>query len=148
MIPTELFQQIIENMPVFCIDIVLVHDNKVLLTYRTDEPAKNQWWIQGGRVYKNERINEAIQRLAKRETGMEVEVIKQIGTYEVFFDKGSLELKTGIHDVAVCFLVKPKEELNVNLDNTHKQYKWIERVEDSLHSYVKKVINDSNYFEN
>ena len=109
MIPNKLYQQILENMPIFCIDIVLYHQGKVLLTYRTQEPAKDQWWIQGGRVFKNETFAQAAQRLAKREIGIEIDIIKQIGAYEVFFEKGILPVKTGIHDVAVVFLVKPKD---------------------------------------
>jgi colanic acid biosynthesis protein WcaH len=147
MIPNELYKQIIENMPVFCIDVVLVHEGKVFLTYRNDEPAKNQWWIQGGRVWKNEKIQDAVQRLAKREIGSEVEIINEIGTYEVFFNESPLEgVETGIHDLALCFLVKPKGELNINLDKTHKQWKWVDSTE-NLHPYVKKVIEDSKVFE-
>src|SRR3989344_3692653 len=113
MIPNELYQQILENMPIFCIDIVLYHNNQVFLTYRTQEPAKDQWWIQGGRVFKNETFAEAVQRLAKREIGIEVDIIKQIGTYEVFFKQGILPVETGIHDVAVIFLVKPKDNTEI-----------------------------------
>ncbi len=95
MIPDNLYQQILENMPIFCIDFILYHNNKVLLTKRTQEPAKDQLWIQGGRVLKNERFKDAVQRLAKRELGIEVEIIKEIGTYEVFFIKEFCRLPLG-----------------------------------------------------
>ena len=143
MIPNELYQQILEHMPIFCIDIVLYHQGKVLLTYRTQEPAINQWWIQGGRVFKNETFSQAVQRLAKREIGIEVEIITQIGTYEVFFEQGIFETKSGIHDVAVCFLVKPKDSTEIELDQTHTKWKWIGRIESDLDPYVKKVLEDA-----
>ena len=147
MIPNKLYQQILENMPIFCIDIVLYHQGKVLLTYRTQEPAKDQWWIQGGRVFKNETFAQAVQRLAKREIGIEADIIKQIGAYEVFFLQGILPTKTGIHDVAVVFLVKPKDNTKIKLDETHKEWKWIDLIDDNLHNYVKTVLRDAKVFE-
>ena len=146
MIPTNLYQQILEYLPIFCIDLVLYHQGKVLLTYRTQQPAKDQWWIQGGRVFKNETFSQAVQRLAKREIGIEVEILNQIGTYEVFFEQGILPTKTGIHDVAVCFLVKPKDKAEIKLDPTHQQWKWIDKIEAHWHPYVKTVLEEAKIF--
>ena len=146
-IPEELYTQIRENMPVPCVDFVLYHKGKVLLTYRTQEPAKGQWWVQGGRIFKHETFAQALQRLAKREIGSEIKVIKQIGAYEFHSDKANFEVKTGTHDVVVVFLAVPaNDNFMVSMDETHSQYKWIDRIEEGLHSYVKEVIKDSDVF--
>ena len=151
MIPENLYKQILEHVPVFCIDFLLYHDGKVLLTKRTDEPVKNVWWNQGGRLLKNESFEEALKRLSIREVGFEVEIVKQIGIYNFKFDKGKYQdLKTGTHTPALCFLVKPKEGVNlndINLDHTHSEYRWIDHMDESLHPLVKQVINDSKVFQ-
>ncbi|HLC51662.1 MAG TPA: NUDIX domain-containing protein [Candidatus Nanoarchaeia archaeon] len=145
MIPNQLYQQILENMPILCIDFVLENEGKVLLTYRTEEPAKDQWWIQGGRVHKNEKLIDAVRRKAKDEIGIDVDIVKIIGTYEIMFEKGAFNLQ--VHDVAVCFLVKPKNGIRITLDATHQKYKWISKIEEDLHPYVKEVLDDSKVFQ-
>lgn len=148
LISDHLYLQILEHMPILCVDLVLVHQGKVLLTYRTQEPAKDQWWIQGGRVLKNERLTEAVQRLAKREIGIPVHILRQIGTYEFFSEKGPLAVQTGIHDVAVVYLVEPTEsDFKLQLDFTHAQSRWISFIEDGLDPYIKTVLNDAGVFD-
>ena len=146
-IPKELYQQILENMPICCVDLVIVHQGKVLLGLRKDEPLKDGWCVPGGRVLKNERLEQAVRRKAKEEVGLEIEIIKKIGSYELFFDKGPLPLKTGIHDIAIVFLVKPKDKNPViKLESHQSKYQWFDRIDDSWHPYVKQVLKDSNIF--
>lgn len=144
MIPNDLYKKILENMPILCIDFVLVNNGKVLLTLRTKEPSKNQWWIQGGRVHKNEKLVDTVTRKAKEEVGIDVEIIRILGVYEIMFEKGAFDLP--VHDVAVCFLVKPKDNVKISLDHTHQKYKWIDKIDEELHPYVKEVLNDSKIF--
>ena len=148
MIPTKLYAEILENMPIPCIDFVLHHQGKVLLTYRTQEPAKDQWCVQGGRIFKHETLLEALQRLAKREVGSEVKVIKQIGGYEFHSKQANFGVQSGTHAVVVVYLVEPiKSNFAISLDETHSKYKWIDRIEDDLDPYVKTVLRDSKMFQ-
>ncbi len=148
-IPADLYSQILEHMPVPCVDFVLVQNGKVLLTYRTEEPAKDRWWIQGGRMYKNERLQEAVFRLAEREIGTRnIRIIKQFGAYEFFSKTAPFDVKSGIHDVAIVFLAEPLEaNFTPRLDKTHKKFRWIESIEKDLDPYVKKALEDSGVFE-
>jgi len=146
-IPQPLYEKILDVMPILCVDFVLYDKGKVLLTRRTDEPAKDQWWVQGGRVFKHETLDEAVQRLSKREVGLEVEVIKQLGVYEYQFDKANFGITSGTHTVAVTYLVKPREEnFQVSLDTTHSSYRWVDQIEKDLDPYVKRVLRDANVF--
>lgn len=147
LIPEKLYKQILEHLPIPCIDFVLYHKGKVLLTYRTQEPAKNQWWVQGGRIFKHEKLEEALQRLAKREIGSEVEIIKKLGAYEYHSDKANFGIKSGTHAVVVVYLVRPVDDnFTVAMDGTHSKYKWIDQIEKDLDQYVKQVIRDSGVF--
>ncbi len=148
-IPADLYEKIIEHMPIPCVDLVLLHQGKVLLTLRTQEPEKGKWWVQGGRIFKNESLQEALQRLARREIGSEVKILKQIGVYD-YFSKVSVfpEVKSGTHCVVVCFLVEPQEKnFSLRMDKTHSEGKWIDCVFEDLEPYVKKVIRDSGVFK-
>lgn len=144
----DLYEKIIEHIPIPCIDFVLLHQGKVLLTLRTQEPEKGKWWVQGGRIFKNESLQEALQRLARREIGSDVKILKQIGAYD-YFSKVSVfpQVKSGTHCVVVCFLVEPKEKnFSLRMDKTHSEGKWIGKIDDTLEPYVKKVLEDAGVF--
>ncbi len=49
MLPAKLYEQIVENVPLVCVDILLAVDNGVLLVKRKKPPFKG-WWLPGGRV--------------------------------------------------------------------------------------------------
>ena len=148
LIPEKLYAQILEYMPIPCIDFVLYHKGKVLLTLRTQEPEKGQWWVQGGRIFKHESLNEALQRLAKREIGLGVKIIRKMGAYEYHSQtKAAFGVKTGTHAVVAVYLVKPeKDNFTPSLDGTHSKYKWIDYIEEDLQPYVKEVLKDSGVF--
>ena len=41
----ELYQQIVQVIPIACVDLVVVDDvGQVLLAKRTNEPAIGEWW--------------------------------------------------------------------------------------------------------
>jgi len=145
-IPAELYERIIENMPVFCVDVVVQKDKKVLLVYRKEEPAKGEWWLPGGRVLKGEKILNAIKRKVNEETGLEVKNIKYLGIQEYFSDKSVFDnIKTGTHCIVGVYLVEV--EGDVEIDLTSSDYKWINQIEDGLDDYVKKALKSSGVFE-
>ncbi len=142
------YKCIIENMPICCVDVVICHCNKILLVYRNNEPAKNEWWFPGGRVYKNEKLEEAGIRKAYEEVGIKVQIVKMIGVYETMFNKGPFDdLESGVHTVNIYFLVKPtSENFKIKIDDTSSDYRWIDKIEENLHPHVKKVLKTLEFF--
>lgn len=65
------FIQIIKNTPLIAIDLILENENKeILVGYRKNNPAKNYWFVPGGRIFKNESFEKALIRILKEETGI------------------------------------------------------------------------------
>ena len=139
------YKRIIEYMPICCVDLVVSYSEKVLLVYRNIEPAKNEWWFPGGRVYKNEKLEETAFRKAYEEVGLDVQIEKMIGVYETMFNMGSFDdLKSGVHTINICFLVKPiSKKFKIEIDDTISNYRWIDNIEENLNSYIKEVLLDS-----
>ena len=137
-----------ELMPICCVDVVLFHDNKILLVKRKNEPAKGEWWVPGGRVYKNEKLEEAAKRKIFEEVGLKVKVNKMIGIYETIFEKSAFgKIDGGTHTINIGFLVEAEDKnLKIKLDKTSAEYKWIDKIDESLPEYVKRVIFDSGVF--
>lgn len=78
-IPEQMYKDILEIMPICCVDLVITYHNKYLLLKRVKEPAKGEWWLPGGRIWKNEEIKCAALRKAREETGLDCEFVTQLG---------------------------------------------------------------------
>ncbi|MFH1770932.1 MAG: NUDIX domain-containing protein [archaeon] len=149
LIPEKDYKKILETMPLCCTDVIIHQNGKVLLVKRKEEPAKNEWWVPGGRLHKNIKLEDGIKSKAVEEVGFEIKVEKILGVYEFFFDKGIYpDLKTGTHGVSVCFLAKPKDDNpQIKIDNTSENYRWFDKIEKNFHPYLKKMLKDSKIIE-
>ncbi|HSW98267.1 MAG TPA: NUDIX domain-containing protein [Candidatus Saccharimonadales bacterium] len=65
------YTQILDAIVVACLDIVLVHEGKILLGKRAWHPQAD-WWIIGGRMRPGEELEVAAARHAKRDLGLEL----------------------------------------------------------------------------
>ena len=66
LIEKDLYSKIREVIPTLCVDMVVTNwRNEFLLIKRTQSPAKGQWWLPGGKVFKNETLEHAVLRKAK-----------------------------------------------------------------------------------
>lgn len=139
LIPQELYNSIIANLPIACVDIAIVYDEAVLLVKRRDDPAKGQWWLPGGRVLKGELMRDAAIRKAKEETGVKCFAGPIIHTAETLFPDGPNGIP--IHSINSCFFMYPAgSAFKVILDEHQSGYRWIKRIEKNLHPYVVKCL--------
>lgn len=82
-IPRELYNKIVEYVPILSVDLVIYDEKRgVLLIKRSYPPCKGCWSLVGGGVQHSERVEEAIKRHAKTETGLEVKVERLVGIYD------------------------------------------------------------------
>jgi colanic acid biosynthesis protein WcaH len=139
-IPDALYHQILENIPIACVDIAIVAQGAVLLVIRKDPPAKGQWWVPGGRVLKGEKMRETAQRKARQEVGMECHVGPLIYTAETIFPDGPAGIS--VHSINSCFFLYPASpESNLKLDEHHEEYRWVGHIPDGLHPYVESCLS-------
>lgn len=127
MIPPDQYAYILQNLPIVCVDVAILFHGKVLLIKRNDEPAKGEWWLPGGRLFKGETLEDCALRKAIEEVGLNCELIQAI--YHASTDFGS------VHSVNFCYLLRAKDD-NVVLDSHSSAYKWIDDVKERYHPYV------------
>ena len=53
-IPDDGWRTIGRNVPVVSVDLLVLTDDGVVLAKRTNEPAKGEWFVPGGRVRKGD----------------------------------------------------------------------------------------------
>ena len=61
---------------------MILQGDSVVLVERGREPLKGRWSLPGGVVEAGERIEDALRREVKEETGLDVEVIELIEVFE------------------------------------------------------------------
>jgi len=135
------YNTILENMPILCVDGVIVNsNNEVLLLRRKNEPALNQWWFPGGRVLKNEKLESSILRKIKEETNLSVSVQKIIGITETIFDTGPFNIP--VHTINITYLLKPTTN-SIKIDKDHSDFIWTKKIDDlNLHPEIYQLLTN------
>ena len=141
---TELVE-VVKKAPLVSIDLIIRNNhNQVLLGLRQNEPAKDFWFVPGGRILKNELISEAFERIAREELGISLahKDSRFVGLFEHLYQKNFAQKPDfGTHYVVLAHEIKIVETEIDPQDEQHSQYKWLD--EDSLrkaqdvHPYTK-----------
>jgi len=68
--------------PIVGVGAVIVEGDRVLLVERGQEPQKGFWSLPGGLLELGERLEEAVRREVREETGLDVEILSVAGVFE------------------------------------------------------------------
>lgn len=134
-IEQDLYNQILQSLPITCIDLLIIHNNQCLMLLRNNEPALGQYWFPGGRLNKNELISEGTVRKAKQEVNLDCTFEKIVSVEETIFPKNERMLTT-VHTVNICCLLHTKNIDSMALDKFHTKYKWISHISQDYHPGV------------
>jgi colanic acid biosynthesis protein WcaH len=139
----ELFSSIIANAPLISIDLVIKDsEGKVLLGKRINKPAKNSWFVPGGRIYKDESLENAFKRTTKDKIGKTYDIKDATfkGIYQHFYDDNVFNDEFSTHYIVLGFELIIKEDLSLNTVQ-HEKYKWFTENEllesKDVYTYVK-----------
>jgi colanic acid biosynthesis protein WcaH len=122
------FRQVSKTTPLVSIDLIVRNkEGKVLLGKRTNRPAKGYWFVPGGRIRKNERLTDALQRIARAELGLvlTLDPAKLMGAYEHIYDDNFFgEEGINTHYVVLAYEYFLEAGMQIILDNQHSEAKW------------------------
>ena len=144
-IPAALYKKILAVMPIPCVDAVIVHRGTFLLGKRKNRPAQGKWWFVGGWVRKGERLEQAVRRHVKAETGnTKVKIGKLVTTKGTIF-KDSAQGPAS-HTVNTVFLVTvPGKAFAGRASAENSEFKWFSKAERGLPPYVREVLRLSGF---
>ena len=92
-LPARLWDEIIQKMPVPCVDLILQRPNdSILYGWRLISPYRNVWALVGGRMLRGENLLQSASRIA-REYGLRVGRLYLNGVFPVNFPRGTLHLR-------------------------------------------------------
>ena len=146
-IPDAEYRLILNSIPILCVDVLIVHDGKCLLLKRDNEPAKGEFWFPGGRVRKNESIQNTALRKAKEETNLDCEYVKIISVEETIFSK-TATMHSDVHTVNICCHLIPVDIGSLKLDKHHNDYKWVSEQHSSYHLAINHPLSLMGFNKN
>lgn len=141
------FRTVVDSTPLVSIDLVLRSKiGEVLLGYRNNRPAQEFWFVPGGRIMKNETLDQAFSRIALDELGLSLNRTDAImlGVYEHIYEDSIFGSGIGTHYVVLAY------EVSVTLDKSqlpisqHSEYQWWS--EGDLISAPEVHVNTKSYF--
>ncbi len=129
------FSNIVRKTPLIAIDFCILRGRKILLGKRLNPPAKDFYFVPGGRIFKLEKKENAIKRILMNELGFTIKnnnykYLKDLGIYEHFYEENFLGNKDfTTHYVVIAYLIL-FESLVKNqkqkLLEQHCNYVWLD----------------------
>ncbi|RIU92037.1 NUDIX hydrolase [Oceanobacillus picturae] len=84
---------------------IYIEDNKLLVINKSRGPYKNRYDLPGGSLEEGEGLSIAMQREFKEETGIDIEILKNLGAID-FIAPWNWKGFTHVHHIAVYYEVK------------------------------------------
>jgi len=145
MLDNATFKTIVDSAPLISIDVLAKRNNKVLLGKRVNKPAQDYYFSIGGRIRKNETIDNAMTRIFQNELNIELQSKpKFIGVFEHFYNDSIYE-DVSTHYVNLAYEYEVEEVPNLPTEQ-HDEYKWftIDELLESkqVHKHVKDYFKD------
>lgn len=127
----DLFSRVVASTPLISIDLILkAPDSEILLGERLNRPAQGFWFVPGGRIFKNESLDDAFLRITHIELGLSFKrsCAQFLGIYEHFYDDsqfGGDQQDSSTHYVVLAYVINvPSKNLISPPKNQHGQYSW------------------------
>lgn len=138
----EIFASVVEYTPLISIDLIVKNRmGQVLLGKRVNEPACGFWFVPGGRVYKDETLDNAFCRTVKDELNSVFDRKDAIfqGVYEHFYENNVFNNEFTTHYIVLAHTI---EFDDIPLSNKqHSEYRWFEieklLASKDVHTYTK-----------
>jgi len=127
------FGLVIKHTPLVSIDLIIENRaGEYLLGLRKNRPAKDYWFVPGGRIRKDERLEDAFCRITKDELGIATSFNKAsfLGFYEHFYtDNVFVDDAYGTHYVVLGFNLSDEPILDKLPKIQHFSFRWFSKEE-------------------
>ena len=144
LIKKNLYNKIIQSIPILCVDIIVKNHSRFLLLKRNNEPLKNSFYLPGGRVFKGENLHSSAARKLLEETGINVKKndLEIVGIYQDNFRKNAFENNVKYSTISIVFIYEMFSYKNIVYDTQSSDFKWSKKLP---YRFLSKTLFFKNY---
>ncbi|MCK5617080.1 NUDIX domain-containing protein [Candidatus Pacearchaeota archaeon] len=151
----EDFLKVVKLTPLISIDLIVRDPNgKILMGKRKNQPARESWFVPGGRIRKDECFDKALTRIGREE--LDAEVTRSDVCFMGIFDHPYTENFANIDGISTQYIVLAHECYIDDLDfdnlpkKQHSDWKWFCKsqsgdVHGNSAAYFEINIDDAGY---
>lgn len=121
------FRSVVDATPLISIDLIVQDpQGRVLLGQRVNRPAVNYWFVPGGRIRKNETLDDAFIRLTRTELGCEFprSQAQFQGVYEHLYNDSVFGEGPNTHYVVLAYRLLIDVTVLELPEYQHSDYHW------------------------
>lgn len=129
--------------PIPGVGAIVVGEKGILLVRRDKDPGKGLFAIPGGIIEVGETQEDAILREIEEETGIKVELIEMIGTYDLIINDSDNKIK--FHFVLIHYIARALSS-NIKPESPDSEVKWFsidDLLGEEIHPQILNLINDN-----
>jgi len=140
------YREILDKTAVCTVDVVIFNKDmsETLLFRRKNLPLKGCYFSIGGRLYKNEKLDDCAIRQLKKEAGIKA------SKKDIFFggvaeelNRDSIFENVSYHAVNIFYGFKTDDKnLKLKLDDQHDGFKWFSVKDKKIHKFAKYKIDE------
>ncbi len=145
------FSTVVSGTPLISIDLVIENTNgEVLLGMRTNRPAKGFWFVPGGRILKDETLDQAFDRLTQAELNVQYSRNDAtfLGVYQHFYSDSAIDENTSTHYVVLAYRIRSDLDIAALPISQHNHYCWFEQNallrDPKVHTHTKWYIEPTD----
>tara|TARA_Y100001968_G_scaffold100812_1_gene90731 strand:+ start:4097 stop:4573 length:477 start_codon:yes stop_codon:yes gene_type:complete len=147
----EDYSNVLKTSPVTALDFCITFKNKLLIAKRNNPPAKNYYFVPGGRIRKLESIINASIRILKEEIGVIItpdDNLNLLGIFEHFYKDNFLgNTQFNSHYIVLTYNLRINNIDRINSNNLilqHSEFLWqdlYKSPKSNIHKYTKVYID-------
>lgn len=134
------FRQAVASLPLISLDLCITDpSHRLLIGLRTNPPARDWWFTPGGRVRKNEALDQALLRIMSTEVGLDEAAVHALrprmqlmGAWDHFYPDSAFSPDISTHYVNMPYWLPltwaELEQLSLPLkddDAQHSVWSWV-----------------------
>jgi colanic acid biosynthesis protein WcaH len=128
-VPPAQFRTIVQYAPLVSLDLVIADETgHVLVGLRRNEPARGTYFVPGGIIRKDEKLDDAFARILAVETGLVLPrgSARYLGLYEHFYGANRYEeTGYGTHYVVSAYRIDLASRPRIRPDDQHDIMRWM-----------------------
>lgn len=129
MLKDDEFITVVKNTPLVALDLVIrSKDNELLMGIRVNEPAAGWWFAPGGRIRKDESIEDAFLRITKAELGTSYSIdhARLLGAFTHKYQTNFAHVPgISTHYVVLAYELQIDVDLERLPMEQHSKYRWV-----------------------